>query len=166
MRNPRQRAEAQPGTLIFGLPQQRQIQRLFRQRLVQRTIAIHPGDYPHLRMMPFKLPEDPRHQRFAKIFLHTKVDLAGEPLTLQRAQGFIIERQQASGVAHQLFAFRGEHQMPPLFGHQRRTALALQLFKLGADRGGGTRQAQRCLGETAALHAGHKAAQGVEIQPW
>ncbi len=32
MRNPRQRAEAQPGTLIFGLPQQRQIQRLFRQR--------------------------------------------------------------------------------------------------------------------------------------
>ena len=26
--------------------------------------------------------------------------------------------------------------MPPLFGHQRRTALALQLFKLGADRGG------------------------------
>lgn len=79
-------------------------------------------------MMPFKLPEDPRHQRFAKIFLHTKVDLAGEPLTLQRAQGFIIERQQASGVAHQLFAFRGEHQMPPLFGHQRRTALALQLL--------------------------------------
>lgn len=128
MRNPRQRAEAQPGTLIFGLPQQRQIQRLFRQRLAQRTIAIHHGDYPHLRMMPFKLPEDPRHQRFAKIFLHTKVDLAGEPLTLQRAQGFIIERQQASGVAHQLFAFRGEHQMPPLFGHQRRTALALQLL--------------------------------------
>lgn len=41
MRNPRQRAEAQPGTLIFGLPQQRQIQRLFRQRLAQRTIAIH-----------------------------------------------------------------------------------------------------------------------------
>ena len=113
MRNPRQRAEAQPGTLIFGLPQQRQIQRLFRQRLAQRTIAIHPGDYPHLRMMPFKLPEDLRHQRFAKIFLHTKVDLAGEPLTLQRAQGFIIERQQASGVAHQLFAFRGEHQMGP-----------------------------------------------------
>ncbi len=36
-------------------------------------------------MMPFKLPEDLRHQRFAKIFLHTKVDLAGEPLTLQRA---------------------------------------------------------------------------------
>ncbi len=34
-------------------------------------------------MMPFKLPEDLRHQRFAKIFLHTKVDLAGEPLTLQ-----------------------------------------------------------------------------------
>ncbi len=166
MRNPRQRAEAQPGTLIFGLPQQRQIQRLFRQRLAQRTIAIHPGDYPHLRMMPFKLPEDPRHQRFAKIFLHTKVDLAGEPLTLQRAQGFIIERQQASGVAHQLFAFRGEHQMAPLFGHQRRTALALQLFKLGADGRSGTRQAQRCLGETAALHAGHKAAQGVEIQPW
>lgn len=96
-------------------------------------------------MMPFKLPEDLRHQRFAKIFLHTKVDLAGEPLTLQRAQGFIIERQQASGVAHQLFAFRGEHQMAPLFGHQRRTALTLQLFKLGADRGGGTRQAQRCL---------------------
>ena len=32
-------------------------------------------------MMPFKLPQDPRHQRFAKIFLHTKVDLAGEPLT-------------------------------------------------------------------------------------
>ncbi len=32
VRNPRQRAEAQPGTLIFALPQQRQIQRLFRQR--------------------------------------------------------------------------------------------------------------------------------------
>ncbi len=56
--------------------------------------------------------------------------------------------------------------MAPLFGHQRRTALALQLFKLGADGRSGTRQAQRCcLGETAALHAGHKAAQGVEIQP-
>ena len=166
VRNPRQRAEAQPGTLIFALPQQRQIQRLFRQRLAQRTIAIHPGDYPHLRMMPFKLPEDLRHQRFAKIFLHTKVDLAGEPLTLQRAQGFIIERQQASGVAHQLFAFCRQRKMSALLNHQRRTALALQLFKLGADRGGGTRQAQRCLGETAALHAGHKAAQGVEIQPW
>ena len=73
---------------------------------------------------------------------------------------------KASGVAQQLFAFRSEHQMPPLFGHQRRTALALQLFKLGADGRSGTRQAQRCLGETAALHAGHKAAQGVEIQPW
>lgn len=116
-------------------------------------------------MMPFKLPEDLRHQRFAKIFLHTKVDLAGEPLTLQRAQGFIIERQQASGVAHQLFAFCRQRKMSALLNHQRRTALALQLFKLGADRGGGTRQAQRCPGETAALHAGHKAAQGVEIQP-
>ena len=104
MRNPRQRAEAQPGTLIFGLPQQRQIQRLFRQRPRSGPLRST-GDYPHLRMMPFKLPEDLRHQRFAKIFLHTKVDLAGEPLTLQRAQGFIIERQQASGVAHQLFAF-------------------------------------------------------------
>ncbi len=115
--------------------------------------------------MPFKLPEDPRHQRFAKIFLHTKVDLAGEPLTLQRAQGFIIERQQASGVAQQLFAFRGEHQMPPLFGHQRRTALALQLLSwaLTAEV---ERDRRSAAGETAALHAGHKAAQGVEIQPW
>ena len=162
MRNPRQRAEAQPGTLIFGLPQQRQIQRLFRQRLAQRTIAIHPGDYPHLRMMPFKLPEDPRHQRFAKIFLHTKVDLAGEPSHLQRAQVSSLSAGSTSGVAHQLFAFRGEHQMAPLFGHQRRTALALQLFKLGAD---GRRNATGAalLKETARIHAGHKAAQGVEI---
>ncbi len=46
MRNPRQRAEDQPGTLIFGLPlpSSARIQRLFRQRLAQRTIAIHPGD--------------------------------------------------------------------------------------------------------------------------
>ncbi|VGP82160.1 hypothetical protein SB00610_03986 [Klebsiella quasipneumoniae subsp. similipneumoniae] len=100
MRNPRQRTAAQPRTLIFGLPQQRQIQRLLRQRLAQRTIAIHPRDHPHLRMVAGKLPKDPRHQRFAKIFLHAKVNFAGEPLALQRAQGFIIERQQPSGVAH------------------------------------------------------------------
>ena len=80
------------------------------------------------------------------------------------ARGFHRERQQASGVAHQLFAFRGEHQMPPLFGHQRRTALALQLLSwaLTAEV---ERDRRSAAGETAALHAGHKAAQGVEIQP-
>ncbi len=44
------------------------------------------------------------------------------------AQGFIIERQQASGVAHQLFAFCRQRKMSALLNHQRRTALALQLL--------------------------------------
>ncbi len=115
--------------------------------------------------MPFKLPEDPRHQRFAKIFLHTKVDLAGEPLTLQRAQGFIIERQQASGVAHQLFAFCRQRKMSALLNHQRRTALALQLLSWALTAEVERDRRSAASGETAALHAGHKAAQGVEIQP-
>jgi hypothetical protein len=62
-----------------------------------------------------KLPKDPRHQRFAKIFLHAKVNFAGEPLALQRAvvkQGrhlaLTAEGEKLMSYARRLLALNDE----------------------------------------------------------
>ncbi|MNV33733.1 hypothetical protein D3C71_1251120 [compost metagenome] len=156
----------EPGihALILWLPGQGHVEAALPDPFRQRPIAIDAGRHAKPRVQATEGPQHSRQQRLAKVLLYSQPDLSLQQLPLQGAHGLVIEIQQPFPIAQQQLALGGRDQVAPAASDQRRAALLLEFFQLGADRRGGTTQPLRRQRKVAALHADDIAAQGIEIQ--
>jgi hypothetical protein len=107
--------------------------------------------------------QDVGEETISEILLDPQSDPAIEGATGQGQSRFVIERQQAPGIAQQgVSRLRGNEIAAP-FTDQRLARLVLQLVQLGADSGGGAAQPVCSAGEASQIQASDEDPQGIQV---